>query len=24
MNWILTSTGKRFDLFEPDADMIAR
>lgn len=22
MNWILTSTGKRFDLFEPDADMI--
>ncbi|WP_417693752.1 phosphohydrolase [Pseudomonas sp.] len=22
MNWILTHTGKRFDLFEPDADMI--
>ena len=22
MNWILTQTGKRFDLFEPDADMI--
>jgi len=22
MNWILTSSGKRFDLFEPDADMI--
>ncbi|NWC90354.1 phosphohydrolase [Pseudomonas reactans] len=22
MNWILTSTGKRFDLFEPNADMI--
>ena len=22
MNWILTSTGKRFDLYEPDADMI--
>lgn len=22
MNWILTSTGKRFDLLEPDADMI--
>lgn len=22
MNWILTSTGKRCDLFEPDADMI--
>lgn len=22
MNWILTFTGKRFDLFEPDADMI--
>ena len=22
MNWILTQTGKRFDLFEPDVDMI--
>ncbi len=22
MNWILTHTGKRFDLFEPDVDMI--
>lgn len=22
MNWILTHTGKRLDLFEPDADMI--
>ncbi|WP_411386959.1 phosphohydrolase [Pseudomonas sp. MPB03] len=22
MNWIFTHTGKRFDLFEPDADMI--
>lgn len=22
MNWILTASGKRFDLFEPDADMI--
>lgn len=22
MNWILTATGKHFDLFEPDADLI--